>query len=95
MPPSNIDLNEIARNNHLAISIASVHEENSKDAFLRRIKEMILFVTVLFFVIAAFIFCGYVLLNQHSTSDDKKWSMTIASSILSAAIGFLTGKKIR
>lgn len=93
MPPSNIDLNEIAKNNHLAISIASIQEENPKDATFRRVKEMILFVTVLFFVIAAFVFCGYVLLNENSTSDDKKWSMTIAGSILSASIGFLMGKR--
>jgi hypothetical protein len=94
MSESKIDLNEVANNSNLSLSITSAQEENPHDACIRRIKDIVLFVIATLFIVAAFIFCGYMLFSSSSTPDDKKWSMTIASGIISALLGYLTGKNI-
>lgn len=87
-----IDINEIANNPKLSLSITSNQDEHPKDACIRRTKEIILFVVIIILIVCAFSFCGYVLLSNHFSSDDKKWAMAIASSIISAFLGYLTGK---
>ncbi|MBY0544517.1 MAG: hypothetical protein K2Q14_03090 [Gammaproteobacteria bacterium] len=93
MSESKIDLNEIANNSNLSVSITSMQEEHPQDACIRRVKDIALFIVALLFVIAAFCFGAYLLLSSTSSSDDKKWGMAISSSILSAFLGFLMGKK--
>ena len=94
MSQSQIDLNEIANNAHLNLSITSNAEENPIDAYIRRSKDIVLFSIALFFVLCAFLFCGYVILGKNFSYDDKKWALTIAGSIISAFLGFLTGKNV-
>jgi hypothetical protein len=90
---SNIDLNAIANNPKLNLQISSVQEENPFDARLRRVKDIILFVMAISFITAAFAYCGYTLITASSTADDKKWVSVIAGSIISALLGYLTGKR--
>ena len=93
MSESKIDLNEIANNSNLSVSITSVQEENAQDACIRRGKDIALFIVALLLVVTVF-FCGvYLLLNTNSSSDEKKWGTTIISIILSGFLGFLTGKR--
>ncbi len=94
MSQSQINLNDIANNQNLSLSITSNAEENPKDACIRRTKDVVLFSIAIVFVLSAFIFCGYVILSKNFSSNDKKWALTIASSIISAFLGFLTGKNI-
>lgn len=94
MSESKIDLNEVANNSNLSVSITSTQEENSQDACIRRVKDIILFSVALLFVITIFCFGAYFLVSSHSSQDDKKWGLAIASSVLSAFLGFLTGKKL-
>lgn len=92
MSLSQIDLDEIARNKDIAVSITSNAEENPRDAGLRRAKDITLFVIALIFISATFLFCGYVIIDSNFSADDKKWASVLAGSIVSAMIGYLTGK---
>lgn len=89
---STIDLNEIANNPKLKLQISSITQEDPKDAGIRRAKDIVLFVVAVLLILSAFVFCGYLLLNPSSTADDKKWATVIAGSIISAFLGYLTGK---
>jgi len=90
---SKIDLNTLANNPKLNLQISSIQEEDPLDARLRRIKDIILFIMAISFITGAFIYCGYTLLNFTSTADDKKWVTVIAGSIISALLGYLTGRR--
>ena len=89
---SQIDINEIAENPKISLSIISNKDEHPKDADLRRFKDIALFVIAAVLVLCIFSFCGFILINGQFSSDDKKWAMAIASSIVSAFLGYLTGK---
>jgi hypothetical protein len=67
-----IDINELANNPKLSLSIISNSSEDPNDAYIRRFKDIILFFVAVAFVLCAFLFCGYVLLNHNSSADDKK-----------------------
>lgn len=90
----NFDINEIVNNPRLSLSITSSKDEHPKDACIRRSKDMALFSVVLVLVFLAFLFCGYLLLNHNSSIDDKKWATAVATSIISALLGYMTGKNI-
>lgn len=92
MVPSQIDLNELANNEHLSVTITSNAEENPKDASMRRVKDITLFFLAIFFILAAFAFCVYIILSRSRTPSDKKWAMTVAGGIIAAFLGFLTGR---
>lgn len=92
---SQIDLNEIANNSNLCISITSNLEENPKDACIRRAKDVISFLTAIILLLCMLAFCGYIILSKDSSLDDKKWATALASSIISAFLGYLFGKTIR
>jgi len=89
-----IDLNELANNDNLRLSITSVPEENPIDAKIRRIKDVVLFSITLILVLSAFAFCAFVLFDAQFSPDDKKWATAISSSIISAFIGYLTGRHL-
>jgi hypothetical protein len=90
---SQIDLNEFANNARFRVSIVSNAEENMQGAQIRRFKDVVLFVTTILFLVAAFSFCGYLLIGRQFSIDDKKWAMTIATSIITGFVGYITGKK--
>lgn len=94
MSNSQIDLDDIANNANLNLSITSSAKEDPKDACIRRMKDIMLFSIAIIFVLCVFIFCGYAMLSKNFSYDDKKWATTIAGSIVSAFLGFLTGKNI-
>lgn len=91
---SQFDINEIANNPKLSLSITSAQDEDPTDAYIRRGKEVTLFLVAIILLICVFSFCGFVLFSHNFTPDDKKWCLAIASSIVSAFLGYLTGKKI-
>lgn len=94
MSKSTIDLNKIATISNLKVSISSIEDEHPKDANIRRIKDITLFFLIVFLTSFSFIFCCYVILGNNFNGDEKKWAMTLAASITTGAIGFVTGKKI-
>ena len=91
---SKIDINELANNPKLSLSIVSTREEDPKDALIRRYKEIVLFSVALTLILCVFVFCGYILLSKSVSADDKKWATAIASGIISALLGYVTGKSI-
>lgn len=68
-------------------------QQDSYDAQHRRWRITILFVVVLIGVGLMLYFCIRILLNPQATNDDKKWATTIAASIVSGGVGFITGSK--
>ena len=94
MSQSQIDLNEIANNSNLSLTITSSSEENPTDAYIRRSKNIISFVVAMLLILSAFSFCGYIILSKNFSADDKKWATTLAGIIVSAFLGFFFGKNI-
>lgn len=92
---SEINIVELASNPKINLSITANQEENPKDASIRRFKDIVLFSVAIILILAAFLFCSCVLVSNNFTSDDKKWAMAIGSSIISAFLGYITGKNIR
>ena len=88
------DIHELVRNPKLSVSIVSARNEDPKDASIRRFKDLMLFAMSNFLVLCVFTFCSYMLLNSNTRIDDKKWATAIASSIISALLGYLTGKHV-
>ena len=89
-----IDINELANNPKLNLSITSSQDEPAQDAFIRRFKEVTLFSFTIILILFVFLFCGYILLSSHFSADDKKWATAVESSIVSALLGYLCGKKV-
>lgn len=90
-----IDINELASNPKLSLRIISNQDENPKDAYIRRLKDIVLFFVTVIFILCTFIFCGCMLLSDNSNAEDKKWATSIAASIISGLLGYLTGKNTR
>jgi hypothetical protein len=91
---SEININDIANNPNLSLQIVSTQDENPKDAFIRRMKDITLFFIAIFAVLSLFAFCLYMLMSKDFSSEDKKWGMAVASGILSAFLGYITGRKM-
>lgn len=92
---SKIDINEIANNPKLSLSIISYQDEHPKDACMRRFKDILLFSLAAILTLCLFLFCGYIILSNNFSDDNKKWATAIAGSIISALLGYLTGKNTK
>ncbi len=84
------DLGKVTFASHVQYAITPVMQEDSIDGKIRRVKDLTLFFVALVMVLSAFIYC-VTILNQNPNNE---WAMVIASSIISALLGFLTGRKI-
>jgi len=73
----------------IKLKIESDSIEHPTDASLRRGKDWCLFIFALFAVVSAFIYCGW----QVVIANNQEWPLAIDSSILSALLGYLVGKK--
>jgi len=89
-----IDLNEIANNSNLEVSIRSEKGENPKDACHRRLKDMILFVTAIIMVLCVFGYCAYLVINQQTSDDSRRWAMATLTMVISGLLGYLLGQKM-
>lgn len=89
-----VDLAKLAENSNLQVSIQSVQQEDPAEAKIRRIKDIVLFSFALVFVIAIATVCVYFIFSSSSSNDDKRWSMGLLSSLVSAFIGFITGRSL-
>ena len=89
-----IDLNQLANNPKLSLSITSTQDENPIDTRIRHFKEITLFTLTILLILCVFSFCVYLLITPRANSEDKKWAMTIAGSIISALLGYVTGRKL-
>jgi hypothetical protein len=62
------------------------------DAFHARWQGTATFAAVLIGVAAVTMVCGILAVREGGSPDDRKWAMTILGSIVSAGVGFLTGR---
>jgi len=84
-----IDLNNVFNNKDTELHIRKTVPENTEDAKLRRFKEKILFLVGLCMILCVFAYFGWKTIDN----PGDKWSMAITSSIISAFLGYLTGRK--
>lgn len=87
-----MEMSQILNNPEVSISINSNKKEHPKDACLRRVQETTLFFITIALLLTAFLFCGYILLNERFGVVNQKWAMTTCGSIITGFLGFLTGK---
>lgn len=87
-----IDINEVVRDHNYKVTITP--PEHPKDACIRQIKDVVLFFVALLLILGVCFFCIYVLVDHSFSIDDKKWATSILFSIVSAFLGYLTGKNI-
>ncbi|MBD2101913.1 hypothetical protein [Leptolyngbya sp. FACHB-261] len=100
--PPDIDLNEVASAQNLTVEIKSAEHplvmqarltREVTDAWFGRLREFLLFVSVLsgVGVIIGFV-CLPILNNPKASADDKKWATSTLTLIVSGGVGYLTGK---
>lgn len=89
-----VDLSKLAENSNLKVSIQSIQPEDPVEAKIRRIKDIVLFAVGLLFVLLIAAVCVYFIFSSSSTSDDKRWSMGVLSSLVTAFLGFITGRSL-
>lgn len=82
------DLNLLSEKNKISLTI---HNEKDADALMRRIKEYTLFYMCILVTLCAFFYFGYQLIKD----PNDHISFTIETSIISALLGYLTGRKTR
>lgn len=75
---------------HVNVTIESKVVELESDAKLRRYKDFILFTLGAFFVICAFCYGGYLLIQN----PNNHWAIVMESNIVTALLAYLTGKKV-
>lgn len=83
------DLNQLSQLLKFQITAETREIEHEADARLRRFKDKTLFLIGLIMILGAFFYFGWRVIEY----PDDKWSMAITSSIISAFLGYLTGKK--
>ncbi len=86
---STIDLDKPPPQHVYTVSVEP--EESRAERYVRLFKDIALFLVAVGFVIAIAIICFRTLYEATSTSDEKKWAM----SVLSAAAGGMVGYLIR
>lgn len=60
----------------------------------KRWRATSLFTATLIVIAVVFVGCIHILRDPKSVAEDKKWATATIASIVSAGIGFLTGKAI-
>ena len=84
-----IDLNKVFSDKDTELHIRKIVPENMEDAKLRRFKDKVIFLLGLIMILCVFFYFGWRVIED----PNDKWSMTITSSIISAFLGYITGKK--
>lgn len=102
-PSRRVDLNEWAQQSDRKVdfritSIETPEELRSRlqreEAAARheRFKDLVILVAVLLGVAVMMAFGLRIAADSNSSPDDKKWATALLTSIVSAGLGFLTGK---
>ena len=85
-----LDLNALVESHQFRVSVESV--EHPADARLRRVKDFLLFLVVLLGVVAIAGYCLWLLVSRPDDLVDGKWATALLTSMVSAALGYLTGR---
>ena len=89
-----IDIIEAANNGNLEVSIRSDKGEDPKDAHQRRVKDMVLFLTVILMVLCAFAYCSYLVFHPETSNDSRRWAMATLTSMISGLLVYIVGQKM-
>jgi hypothetical protein len=85
----NYKFDEWINHENTEITIKKATPEHPHDATVRRIKDTCLFIFAMATMISAFSYCGW----QVAVNNNQGWPLAIDSSIISALLGYLVGKK--
>lgn len=67
-------------------------ERQDKDAKLNRVKEVVLLVVAVAFILALGTSCLAISVSSETTVEDKKWAWSTLTLITGAVLGFLFGR---
>lgn len=101
MSHSNLDLNELAVNQAVKISIATVEGAAERDSRLRieeanaahqRKKELLLYGATIGVVLIVVFLCTWVILRKSLATEDGKLALALLTSIVTGLVGYVTGR---
>lgn len=101
MPNGKIDLNDLANRSDHQLSIvpredpetAAVHRDIEKaDAAHRRQISLLLHIAALAVIVVAVSLCVWMVINAGNGSEDRRWAITLLTSIVTGLIGYVTGR---
>ena len=84
---STIDLNAAPPNHTLSVTVE--REETDGERRVRLLKDLILFLVAVAFVVLIAALCATKLISQTATVDDKKWAMSVLSGATGGIVGYL------
>ena len=100
--PNNVlDLDTYAEGHQLEIKIVSEEhrddrgarlEKQKADAQLNRVREVVLLVVAVAFILALGTSCLAISVSNETTVEDKKWAWSTLTLITGAVLGFLFGR---
>jgi hypothetical protein len=100
-PGTQLDLDAYAKRHNLEIKILpEEHAEElserlaqqSADAKLKRMKDVILLGVAVVFILALGTSCLAISVSRETTVEDKKWAWSMLTLITGAVLGFLFGR---
>ena len=70
-------------------------DRGMRRASFDRSRDLVLLIATTLAVATFVVVCVSVVLSRSATSDDKKWAISVLSSIVAGSVGFLFGKSAR
>lgn len=101
MSRNNLDLSELAVNQAVKISIASVEGIPERESRLRieeanaahqRKKEMLLYGVTIGVISIVVLLCAWVIMRKGLATEDGKLSLALLTSIVTGLVGYATGR---
>lgn len=72
---------------------ASDLEREGHEAWNERLKSLLVFLVLLTAVAVTFLICAIITFGAGWSPEEKKWASSLLTIIISAGVGYLTGKK--
>jgi len=85
-----IDLNSPPPDHNFSIKVERVETRGERN--VRLFKDVILFLTAISFVSLIAWLCFHALISDLTSSDEKKWAMSVLSAAAGGIIGYLIRK---
>lgn len=90
--PETINLSEVSKGQGVVFNLQTAPPEDPKDANVRRIKELVVFVlSVAVFLLVLGVTASFLFFS--TDPEEKKVGLAILASIATGIVGFLFGKK--
>ncbi len=85
-----IDLNTPPPKHNFSVSVSPVETDGERR--VRLAKDLILFLVAIALVIIMFFVCYNTLMSATTSSEEKKWAMSVLSLAMGGLVGYLVKK---